>query len=433
MNCILLALVLSQSGVQIWSNGNRVSPDTTKLNLNGGSVACTRPRQGEATCSFSGSGSGGSWDGGPYIPACSTGQAVFADGGQFACTSTLTASDVACSGTCVADSEIAGVSGSKVSGAVSLASFLASDPTDCAPNQYATAIAASGNLTCSQVATSQLSGTISDAQLASNYSGVGACGANTWVSTLNDNAAPTCTQPAFSNLSGTASISQGGTTETASTEDAVLVGSGTTDWQAKVLPSCSNATTSKLLYDSSTNTFSCGTDQTGGGSSGLAIYGAASGSSYSVNVAAPGTTLYSKTITTSAGDSVVQSVIVSVLNDSGATVTYTLHCRIGTTTLVSVSDSTTQAASATNRGHYRASCEYAVVSSFSTLVTGRLERYASAAAGASGTGAVRSAWATSSSNWTGSQTFNLNWSSSTTTATQTAYVHSFRMEQLQNP
>jgi hypothetical protein len=111
------------------------------------------------------------------------------------------------------------------------------------------------------------SGVVADSELASNYSGIGTCGSNTWASTLNDAAAPTCTQPAFSNLSGTVAISQGGTTETASTEDAVLVGSGTTDWQPRTVPSCSNATTSKLLYDNSTNTFSCGTDQTSAGGS----------------------------------------------------------------------------------------------------------------------------------------------------------------------
>lgn len=63
----------------------------------------------------------------------------------------------------------------------------------CTAGQYATAAGASGALTCSQVATSQLSGTISDGQLANNYSGVGACAANTFATTLNDNASPTCT------------------------------------------------------------------------------------------------------------------------------------------------------------------------------------------------------------------------------------------------
>lgn len=50
-------------------------------------------------------------------------------------------------------------------------------------------------------------------------------------------------------------------------DDEVPVGNGASS-DAKVLPSCSNATTSKLLYDNTTNAFSCGTDQTGGGGGG---------------------------------------------------------------------------------------------------------------------------------------------------------------------
>ena len=49
---------------------------------------------------------------------------------------------------------------------------------------------------------------MSDGELASNYSGVGACAANTWASTLNDNAAPTCTQPAFTDISGSVTDAQ---------------------------------------------------------------------------------------------------------------------------------------------------------------------------------------------------------------------------------
>lgn len=151
---------------------------------------------------------------------CSAGQAMTSGStSTLACTSTITASDLACTG-CVSSAEIVSVTGAQVSSAVATATALAGDPADCSANQYATAINASGTLTCAQ--------------------------------------------PGFSNLSGAATISQGGTTETASTEDAVLVGAGTTDWVPAVLPSCSNATTSKLLYNSSTNAFSCGTDQTGG-------------------------------------------------------------------------------------------------------------------------------------------------------------------------
>lgn len=61
----------------------------------------------------------------------------------------------------------------------------------CGANQYATTTSASGALTCAQVATSQLSGTITNAQLASSYSGVGTC-TNQFARVLNANAAPTC-------------------------------------------------------------------------------------------------------------------------------------------------------------------------------------------------------------------------------------------------
>lgn len=51
-------------------------------------------------------------------------------------------------------------------------------------------------------------------------------------------------------------------------DDTTIVGNGST-LQAKTLPSCSNGTTSKLLYNSTTNEFSCGTDQDSGAGSGM--------------------------------------------------------------------------------------------------------------------------------------------------------------------
>lgn len=63
---------------------------------------------------------------------------------------------------------------------------------------------------------------------------------------------------------------QGGTGQATPTADNVLVGSGSA-WTKATLPSCSNATTSKLLYDTTSDTFSCGTDQTGGGGGGPTV------------------------------------------------------------------------------------------------------------------------------------------------------------------
>lgn len=47
-------------------------------------------------------------------------------------------------------------------------------------------------------------------------------------------------------------------------DDSLLIGSGAGTAALGSLPSCSNATTSKLLYNASTNTLSCGTDQDSG-------------------------------------------------------------------------------------------------------------------------------------------------------------------------
>lgn len=80
---------------------------------------------------------------------CSAGQALTSSGTTaMACTSTITASDLACAGTCVSSSEIVSVTGAQVSSAVATATALASNPTDCAGG-FAIAIDAQGNLTCS--------------------------------------------------------------------------------------------------------------------------------------------------------------------------------------------------------------------------------------------------------------------------------------------
>jgi hypothetical protein len=62
----------------------------------------------------------------------------------------------------------------------------------------------------------------------------------------------------------TVAVADGGTNVTTATDDAMLIGNGST-FVLTSLPSCSNATTSKLLYDNTSNAFSCGTDQSAGG------------------------------------------------------------------------------------------------------------------------------------------------------------------------
>jgi hypothetical protein len=69
-------------------------------------------------------------------------------------------------------------------------------------------------------------------------------------------------------------VPDGGTGLTVATDDGVPIGNGAAFVLAS-LPGCSNGTTSKLLYDNTSNTFSCGTDQSSGG--GTTFDGIASG------------------------------------------------------------------------------------------------------------------------------------------------------------
>lgn len=147
--------------------------------------------------------------------------------------------------------------------------------------------------------------------------GVGTC-TNQFVRAINDNAAPTCgtvvpadfasqsanlmlaapngsagapsfralvdadvpntitldsltqiTTRAISDTTGTLGVTRGGTGLTTIAADRTLVATAADTLTATALPSCSNATTSKLLYDTTTHAFSCGTDQSGGGGGGL--------------------------------------------------------------------------------------------------------------------------------------------------------------------
>ena len=89
-----------------------------------------------------------------------------------------------------------------VSGNAGTATALAGDPTDCTAGQYANAIATSGNLTCAQIAYSQLSGTHT---APSNEAGA----ANNFLTAYNSTTgAFSKAQPSFSNISSTATTAQ---------------------------------------------------------------------------------------------------------------------------------------------------------------------------------------------------------------------------------
>lgn len=339
---------------------------------------------------------------------CSAGQALTTSGTTaMACTSTLTASDLACAGTCVADAEIAAVSGSKVSGAVATAysadaGFYAhqfiTNPTDCAGG-FALAIDSSGNLTCSSayIAIEDEGNPLTERDTL-NFAGAG-------ISCVDDTTRTTCT------VAGTPTLYN----QTIQDEGGALTQRATLNFTGAGVSCVDNAGSSR-------------TDCTIAGGGGSRTVYASNGSDTPISVAPtdPGTALISKTLTVAANDTVTIEVFADIMNNSGGTRTYTLRCRAGSTTLVAVSDSTTLAAG-TTRGTYYFRCVYAVRSTGSTRVRGDLQRTPTTAANTTQTGADRAAWNTSASDWTGSQTFALNISSSAIGATQDAIVTSYEI------
>lgn len=98
----------------------------------------------------------------------------------------------------------------------------------------------------------------------SSYAGTSCT--NQFPRSLSTAGAATCASVSLSaDTTGTLSVGKGGSGLTTVAADQVYLGTAADTFTAKSLPSCSNATTSKLLYDTATHAFSCGTDQTGGG------------------------------------------------------------------------------------------------------------------------------------------------------------------------
>lgn len=95
----------------------------------------------------------------------------------------------------------------------------------------------------------------------------GASCTNQFPRALSASGAPTCASVALNaDVTSTLPVSNGGTGAAPGGADQVLVATSASAATWRTLPSCSNGTTSKLLYDNATDTFSCGTDQGGAGS-----------------------------------------------------------------------------------------------------------------------------------------------------------------------
>lgn len=123
---------------------------------------------------------------------------------------------------------------------INTAGALTADPADCATaTHFAVGVNASGTATCEAIADADVPDTISLTNL-------------TQIATR-----------AISDTTGTLATTRGGTELTAAADDNVMVGNGTL-WQTKAIPDC-DADTTVLHYDTTTNAFSCGDDDTSAG------------------------------------------------------------------------------------------------------------------------------------------------------------------------
>lgn len=164
-----------------------------------------------------------------------------------------------------------------------------------------------------------------------------------------------------------------------------------------------------------------------GGGGGPTIYSNAPNSDIAIN-STSNVNLVSRSVDISAGTTVLLEVWYTIINNSGATATYTYRCSIGGIT-VDAADSTTHAASSTNRAVHYTVCRFSISSTTLTRIALQNERSAPGASntGLTGAQAGRYAWQASASNLTGTQTVAMSIRSSSTTVTQTATVESWRL------
>ena len=224
-----------------------------------------------------------------------------------------------------------------LTGNASTASALAANGANCVGNNFALGVDASGVGECAQPAFSNLSGAATDAQIPDTI-------------TLT-NLTQVGTR-AISDTTGTLAIGRGGTGQTTITTNQIFVGTALDTLAAKTLPSCSNATTSKLLFDNATQTFSCGVDQGGAGVNVVEVslnLGTEMGLYYSTSITGQswvtsssvvtcsmfGTTADGQTVETIAVAGLVPTVSdrvvgtgfnVNIMNPNGATGTVRAHC-----------------------------------------------------------------------------------------------------------
>jgi hypothetical protein len=131
------------------------------------------------------------------------------------------------------------------------ATALAANPADCVTaTHFAVGIDASGVPSCEAISDADVPNTIT----------VDLATLATTATTANAGDSAT----AFFSA-GTIEVARGGTGSAPASDDQVLVSDSSSAATWRAVPDCDNATSSKVLYDTATNTWTCGTDQTSAG------------------------------------------------------------------------------------------------------------------------------------------------------------------------
>lgn len=125
MSLFVLALLGQLQGFALSNSDGGAEKYVRHINCSGAGIYCDPGTSTFGTIRVTGGGSG------ITVPTCAGNQATTANGSSFSCVSNI-----------------------------ATATALASNPTDCGFNQYATTIDASGNLTCTQVSYSQILGNV---------------------------------------------------------------------------------------------------------------------------------------------------------------------------------------------------------------------------------------------------------------------------------
>lgn len=170
-------------------------------------------------------------------------------------------------------------------GNATTATALATDPADCASNRYATAINASGVLTCGQVSLS-------------------------------------------AGVTGTLPVANGGNGAAPGADDQVLVSSSTSAGAWAAVPNCTDSGGNHLNYTASTNSFSCGTTSS---TTSPVIEFDPFCDNTNVNTTTATTVLTLPTFNNTGKTTVVSGAIAINTSGTGAARTFTVDVKLGST------------------------------------------------------------------------------------------------------